>query len=255
MDWRGRKALLLACWLGLSGLMASANTRTLESPFALSADARSEFGMSFQVFSGGRIVIEGDWKTQQGGAYPLHIALVRPDGSEAARREGPSPLRLEYAIAEVEADKFNSDSPTKWNARIINSAAAERHEVYGKLRLTILAAARTLEDTQFTLLGAGNAQEIPVRVLAPGRVTVEAEWQNDSPAANAANEAASLTVSLEHPGIDRIYARRTVKSPLRIEQQITAADIERGKRIVVRLQNDNTARVKGHVKVTFAPAL
>jgi hypothetical protein len=42
---------------------------------------------------------------------------------------------------------------------------------------------------------------------------------------------------------------------LRIEQQITAADIERGKRIVVRLQNDNTGGVKGSVKVTFAPAL
>ena len=91
-----------------------------------------------------------------------------------------------------------------------------------------------------------------MRVFTPGRVTVEAEWQSDS---QAANESAPLTVSLEHPGLDRIYARRTVKTPLRIEQQISAADIERGKRIVVRLQNDNTARVKGHVKVIFAPAL
>src|SRR5215510_10426142 len=252
MDWRGRKAWLLASWLGWLSLTTVANTRTLESPFALSADRRSEFSLNFQVFSGGRIVIEGDWKTPQGGAYPLHIALVRPDGSEAARRDGDSPLRLEYAIGETEADKFNSEAPAKWNAKIINSAATERHEVSGKLRLTIPTAARTLEDTQFTLLGSGNAQEIPVRVITPGRVTIEVEWRNDSP---SANEAAPLTLSLEHPGTNRIYARRTAKSPLRIEQQITAADIERGKRVVVRLQNDNTARVRGRVKVTFAPGL
>jgi hypothetical protein len=248
----GRKAWLLVAWLGLLSLPAGANTRTIESPFALSSDARSEFSTSFQVFSAGRIVVEGSWNVEQGGAYPLHIALVRPDGSEAARREGHSPLRLEYAIAETEADKFNSESPAKWNAKVINSAATARREVSGKLRLTIPTAARTLEDTQFTLLGSGNAQEIPIRVIAPGRVTIEVEWRNDSP---SANEAAPLTLSLEHPGTDRIYARRTAKSPLRIEQQITAADIERGKRIVVRLQNDDTAKVKGRVKVTFAPAL
>ena len=252
MNWRGRKALLLASWLGWLSLTTVVNTRTLESPFALSSDTRSEFSLPFQVFSGGRIVIEGDWKAQPGGPHPLHIALIRPDGSEAARREGDSPLRLEYAIAETEADKFNSGSLAKWNAKIINSAATERHEVSGKLRLTIPTGARTLEDTQFTLLGSGNAQEIPVRLFAPGRVTVEAEWQSDSP---TATESTPLTVSLEHPGLDRIYARRTIKTPLRIEQQISAADIERGKRIVVRLQNDNTARVKGHVKVMFAPAL
>jgi hypothetical protein len=252
MNRVSRKALLLVTWLKLLSPAMGANTHTIETPFALSSDARSEFSASFQVFSGGRIVIEGVWNVQQSGAYPLHIALVRPDGSEAARREGNSPLRIEYAIAEAEADKFNSDSPAKWNVRIVNSAAPERHEVSGKLRLTIPAAARTIEDTQFTLLGSGNAQEISLRVLAPGRVTVEAEWRGDSP---AADEALPLTLSLEHPGTNRIYARRAAKSPLRIEQQITSVDIERGKRVVVRVQNDNTAKVKGRVKVTFAPAL
>ena len=252
MDMVGRKTLLLASWLYLLSIATGANTRTLEAPFALSSDARSEFSLRFQVFSAGRIVVEAAWNVEQGVAYPLHIALVRPDGSEAERREGNSPLRIEYAIAEAEADKFNSDSPAKWSAKIVNSVASERHEVSGKLRLTIPAAARTLEDTQFTLLGSGNAQEIPLRVLAPGRVTVEAEWQSDSP---ASKEAPPLTLSLEHPGANRIYARRAAKSPLRIDQQITSVDIERGKRIVVRLQNDNTAKVKGRVKVTFAPAL
>jgi hypothetical protein len=248
----GKIALLLVLWACLLGLTAGANTRTIESPFALSADKSSEFGATFQVFSGGRIVIEATWNAQQNSDHPLQVALMRPDGSEAARRESHSPLRIEYAIAEAEVDKFNSDSPAKWNVKITNSAALERREVSGKLRLTIPTAPRMLEDTQFTLLGSGNAQEIPIRVIAPGRVMVEAEWLSDSP---SANEATPLTLSLEHPGSNRIYARRTAKSPLRIDQQITAADIERGKRIVVRMQNDGTARVKGRVKVTFAPAL
>jgi hypothetical protein len=248
----GRKALLLVSWACLLGLTAGADTRTIESPFALSADKSSEFGATFQVFSGGRIVIEATWNAQQNSDHPLCVALMRPDGSEAARRESHSPLRIEYAIAEAEVDKFNSDSPAKWNVKITNSAAPERREVSGKLRLTIPTAPRMLEDTQFTLLGSGNAQEIPIRVIAPGRVMVEAEWQSDSP---SVNEATQLTLSLEHPGTNRIYARRTAKSPLRIDQQITASDIERGKRIVVRLQNDGAARVKGRVKVTFAPAL
>ena len=247
-----RKALLLVSCVCSLGLTAGADTRTIESPFALSADKSSEFGATFQVFSGGRIVIEATWNAQQSSDHPLSVALMRPDGSEAARRESHSPLRIEYSIAEAEVDKFNSDSPAKWNVKITNSAAPERREVSGKLRLTIPTAPRTLEDTQFTLLGSGNAQEIPIRVIAPGRMTAEAEWQSDS---QAANEATPLTLSLEHPGTNRIYARRTAKSPVRIEQQITSADIERGKRIVVRLQNDNTARVKGRVKVTFAPAL
>lgn len=249
---RGGTALLLILWLSVFSLTTGANTRTLESPFALSADARSEFSTTFQVFSAGRIVIEATWSAQQNGAPPLRVSLIRPDSSEATQREGLSPLRLEYAIVEAEVDKFSSETLGKWNVKIINSAAAERHEVAGKLRLTVPAASRMLEDTLFTLLGSGNAQEIPVRVPAAGRLTVEVEWQNDSP---TANESQTLTVSLEHPGMNRIYARRTVKSPLRLEQQITANDMERGRRIIVRLQNDNTVRAKGRVKVTFAPAL
>jgi hypothetical protein len=252
MELVGRKALLLGSWLYWLGLAIGANTRTIESPFALSSDARSEFGAGFQVFSAGRVVVEGSWNVEQGGAYPLQIAIVRPDGSEAARREGHSPLRLEYALAETEVDKFNSESAAKWNAKVINSAATARREVSGKLRITIPTTARALEDTQFTLLGAGNAQEIPIRVIAPGRVTIEVEWRNDSP---AANESSLLTLSLEHPGTNRIYARRTAKSPLRIEQQVTTADLELGKRVIVRLQNGDKARVNGRVKVTFSPAL
>ena len=252
MEWTVRRALVLVTLLSSLSLTSGASTRTLEFPFALSADTRSEFSTTFHVLSAGRIVVEATWSAPQNSAHRLRLALIRPDDSEAAQREGPSPLRLEYAIAEAEVDKFSLESPAKWNVKIINSAAPERAEVSGKLRLTVPAAARMLEDTQFTLLGAGNAQEIPVRVPGAGRMTVEVEWQNDS---LAANESLPLAVSLEHPGMNRIYARRTVKSPLRLEQQITATDMERGRRIIVRVQNDNTARVKGRVKVTFAPAL
>ena len=244
--------LLLVSLLSLFSLTTGANTRTLESPFALSADARSEFSTTFQVFSAGRIVVEANWNAQQNIAHPLRVTLIRPDSSEAAQRDGHSPLRLEYAIAEAEVDRFSSESFGKWSVKIINSAAPGRHEVAGKLRLTVPAGTRVLEDTQFTLLGAGNAQEIPARVPTAGRLTVEVEWQNDS---IAANESLPLIVSLEHPGMNRIYARRSVKSPLRLEQQITASDMDRGRRLIVRLQNDNTSRAKGRVKVTFAPAL
>ena len=249
---RGGIALLLVSWLSFISPTTGANTRTLESPFALSADTRSEFSTTFQVFSAGRLIIEATWNAQQSNAHPLRVALSRPDGSEAAQREGQSPLRFEYAIAEAEADKFSSEPLAKWNVKIVNNAARERHEVSGKLRLTVPAATRVLEDTQFTLLGTGNAQEIPVRIPTAGRVTVEVEWQNDS---LTAIESQLLTISLEHPGMNRIYARRTVKSPLRLEQQITESDMDRGRRIIVRLQNDHTARARGRVKVTFAPAL
>ena len=109
----GRKALLLVSWVCLLPLTAGADTRTIESLFALSADKSSEFGATFQVFSGGRIVIEATWNAQQKSDHPLCVALMRPDGSEAARRESHSPLRIEYAITEAEVDKFNSDSPAK----------------------------------------------------------------------------------------------------------------------------------------------
>jgi hypothetical protein len=88
MDRLGGKTLLLVSWLYWLGLAMEANMRTIESPFALSSDARSEFGASFQVFSAGRIVVEGSWNAEQGGAYPLHIAVVRP-----RRKRGGAPRR------------------------------------------------------------------------------------------------------------------------------------------------------------------
>src|SRR5215813_3909988 len=116
----GGNALTVFLLAFFFSLAEASDSRTLEFPFALSSDARSEFSASFQAFSAGRIVIEGFWNA---GEYPLHIALVRPDGSEAAQGEGRSPLRLEYAITEAEADKFNFDSPARWSVKVINSSA------------------------------------------------------------------------------------------------------------------------------------
>ena len=69
MNRVSRKALLLVTWLNLLNPAMGANKRTLETPFALSPDARSEFSAGFQVFSAGSIVIECVWNVQQGGAY------------------------------------------------------------------------------------------------------------------------------------------------------------------------------------------
>ncbi len=252
----GRIAFLPVSWLCLIWLTASANTRTLETSFALSADAHSEYSMQFPVFSPGRIVIEAAWTVLEKGTKqtPLRLVLIRPDGSEIARQEGLNPLRIEYSITDAEIERLDVRNGAKWSARITNGAAAERSEVSGKLRITVPASSRTLEDTQFTLLGSGNAQEIPTRVPAPGRVIIEADWQTEQPS-SVAGEQLQLTLSLIHPGLTKIYARRMGKSALRIDQQITEQDLERGRQVIVRIQNDNSAKVRGRVKVLFLPSL
>lgn len=212
--------------------------------------------MQFPVFSPGRTVIEAAWTVLEKSAKQTHLrlVLVRPDGSEIDRKEGLSPLRIEYSMTDVEIERLDARTGVKWSARITNGAAAERFEVFGKLRITVPASSRTLEDTQFTLLGSGNAQEIPTRVPAPGRVIIEADWQTEQPS-SVTGEQLQLTLSLIHPGLDKIYARRIGKSSLRIDQQITEQDLERGRRLIVRIQNDNSVKVKGRVKVLFLPSL
>src|SRR5262249_58907041 len=132
--------------LGLLSPATIADTRTVESPFALSADARSEYGAQFQVFSPGRVVIEAGWTAKDKGTKqtPLRLILIRPGGGEAARKEGASPLRLEYTIAASEIDKIDAGAAAKWNVRIINDVATERSEVSGALRITIPVSSRVL---------------------------------------------------------------------------------------------------------------
>ena len=240
--------------LTLSG-GARGSTRTVESHFALSADARSEFSTRFPLLSAGRIVIEADWssKTVSGVPVLLTIELLRPDGSLAARNSGRSVLRLEQAAGEQDLEKFASINDGKWTVKILNDGETNRNEVSGTLRITIPVVSRPLEDTQFTLLGSGNAQEIPFSVPAPGKVEVSVSWEPDLVA--RPSDPVTLVVSLIHPGESRTYARRQGMSPIRVEQQVTERTLDLGVRWIVRVQNDTQTRVGGRVKIVYTPSL
>lgn len=255
MNRVGKTTVQFVSLMLLLSLISAAETRTLESPFALSADLHSEFSTQFQLFSAGRIVIEAGWKgtSDTTTPRPLRIVLFRPDGSEAISREGISPLRFACEVSEAELHQTSSGNPARWKVRISNDAAGQRQEATGRLRIGIPITSRTLAETQFTLLGTGNAQEIPVSLPAPGRVVIEAEWQTDQRSRDGL--PAPLTLSLIHPGQDRILGRRTGRSSLRIEQQITVNGLERGRLLLIRLQNDNTMKVMGRVKAVFTPDL
>lgn len=249
---RHRRTLFALLMIGLvSSSTSLANTRTLEVPFGLSADRASEFSSKFAAFSPGRIVAEASWNST--GRSSLSLILIRPDGSEAARRSGSSPVQIEYRATEPEIETFIRSRNTRWTVRLINNADDKRQEVRGKLRITVPAVARLLEDTQFTLVGSGNAQEIPFIPPALGRVVIEATWQVE--ASGGAPDRAPLTVSLIHPGQSRTYARRQGPSPIRVEHQVTEQELDRGSRWIVRMQNDSQIKVKGRLKVLYTPGL
>lgn len=230
-----------------------ANTRTLEMRFALSADAGSEFSKKFPVLSVGRILAEANWSTPNASRVPLTLVLIQPDGTIATTKNGTSSLRLERRVSEQEVARFAGTSEPKWTVKILNDADSNRSEVSGTLRITVPAASRALEDTQFTLLGSGNAQEIPFNVPAPGRVHVDVTWESDVLSGPAAQVA--LVVSFIHPGESKTYARRQGPSPINVEHQITEQALDRGGRWVVRVQNDTQTKVIGRVKITYAPSL
>jgi hypothetical protein len=141
------------------------------------ADARSEFSKRIPVLSEGRILIEATWASQTSGRAPtsLTLALIQPDGTTVATKSvrvccGSSIVR--------DIERFRKTNGTKWTVKILNDVGATRSEVSGTLSVTI-PTTRALEDTQFMLLGSGNAQEIPFIVPAPGRVEVDVSWQAD----------------------------------------------------------------------------
>jgi hypothetical protein len=139
--------LLFALWHPDAGV--SANTRTLEFPFALSADPRSEFSASFPVLSAGQIRVEAVWR--QPTASSLRLALIRPDGSEAKDAEGDTPLMLHYRATEQEVDSFQARRPGKWLMKVSNNSTTHPEEVSGRLRITIPASSRVLIETQFSV--------------------------------------------------------------------------------------------------------
>jgi hypothetical protein len=253
-----RKQLKLIPLLALTllvGHVANANTRTLEMRFALSADSKSEFSRQFPVLSAGRIVIEANWSSTLTGKPPgsLTLVLIQPDGAIATSKKGTSILRIEHRATEEEVTKSLSGREQKWTAKILNDSSENVSEVSGTLRITVPANSRALEDTQFTLLGSGNAQEIPFNVPAPGRVQVDVSWTTDTLAGSS--PPVVLIVSFIHPGESRTYARRQGPSPISVEHQVTEQALDRGGRWVVRVQNDTQTKVNGRIKITYTPSL
>jgi hypothetical protein len=234
-------------------VQSRASTRTVEFPFALSSDRKSEFAARFAALSPGRIVVEASWGSAgRTGPVSLTLILLRPDGTEAARKIGMSGMRADYVVPEPEIERFTRSRNFKWTARLVNDADEDRREVSGRLRISLPAVATLLEDTQFTLLGSGNAQEIAFVPPAPGRILVEATWQSDS---TDDGSIPRLTVSLIHPAQSRTHARRQGMSPIRVEHQVTEPELDRGSRWVVRVQNDGLVRINGRLKVLYTPGL
>ena len=234
---------------------ARAGTRILESRFALSADNRSEFSTSFHLLSAGRILVEVNWNTLSASKTPilLTVSLVQPDGSIAASKSGASALRIDYIANDQDFQRFGGSDESKWTVKILNNADTNRSEVSGVVRVTVPAASRALEDTQFTLLGLGNAQEIPFNVPAAGRIDVNVTWEiNDLPSSQG---QIPLVVSLVHPGESRTYARRQGPSPVTVQQQVTDQTLDRGLRWIIRVQNDTQTKVKGRIEITYTPSL
>ena len=239
----------------LMGLCSTvrANSRILEVPLALSADPRSEFSTQFRLLSPGRLAVELVLSPGVQTHTPLIASIARPDRSEATRRDAIGPFRLEYAATEAEIDHFVSTRSFSWTVRVIQGFSPPG-EVRGRLRITVPTAPRQLVDTQFTLLGSGNAQEIPFIVRAPGKIQVSATWETDGSSAGP-TESVPLTLSLIHSGPAQIYARRQSRSPQRIEHQISEEQLNTGSRWLGRLQNDSQSKVKGSIQVIFVPAL
>ena len=239
---------------------AATNTRMIEFRFQLSADPASEFSASLPIHCQGSIVAHAEWGPLDPSAAHstrqtmLNLVLLRPNGAEAARTGGTSPLRFEMRVSEQDLAALNDRAGSSWTVKIVHGAGEDRAEVRGLLRVTVPVPAGTLADTSFTLLGSGNAQEIPLTVSVPGRLLVGVDWRSDA-SSGAKTKHAPLSLSLIHTGENRTYARRRGATPLKIEQQVTEQCLDRGVRWVVRVHNDGQTRVRGSLKVTFTPNL
>jgi hypothetical protein len=236
-------------------LVSNAGTRTLETPFALSSDLRSEFSMRFPLFGDGRVMIEAEWKplATNGASVALTMLVIRPDGVITEQKRGISGLKLEHQSYEEESQGHRGAGDSAWTVKVINDADPNRLDVSGKIRVTVPTANKVLEDTQFTLLGSGNAQEIPFNVPGPGRVEIEVSWQPELASSQAAQ--VTLIVSLIHPGEAKTYARRQGASPLKFDQQMTDEALDHGTRWIVRVQNSTQTKVKGRIKVAYNSSL
>jgi hypothetical protein len=155
-------------------------------------------------------------------------------------------------VMEQDIGRSGDRNRSTWTVKIVNGSAENRREVAGVLRAAIPISAGVLADTDFVLLGSGNAREIAFLISGPGRLVVESHWQTD-PISAAASPASPLTVVLLHPDEGKTYVRKQSRRSIRIEQQITETMLDRGVRWVVRVQNDSAERVRGRLRVLFTP--
>ena len=232
----------------------SQESRTIEFPFSLSSDFRSEFRAKTPLVSAGLVQIEAQWsplkRTQQNSV--LSVVFVKPNGAEAARLSGSSPLKLQHRVTDADLELLAANS--SWGVKLINDSDTKRDEVEGKVRITLPVTTKLLVNTQFTLLSQGNAQEVGFSVTAPGRLVMEADWQSDQLGTTAAI-VPLLTLQLIHSGQDKTYAKRKGANTVRVEHQVTEQEIDSGLRWVVRIQNEGQVKVKGLLKVTFSPSM
>jgi hypothetical protein len=232
----------------------SQESRTIEFPFSLSSDFRSEFRARTPLVSAGLVQIEAQWtplkRTQQNSV--LSVVFVKPNGAEAARLSGRSPLKLQHRVTDADLELLSTNS--SWGVKLINDSDTNRDEVEGKVRITLPITTKLLVNTQFTLLSQGNAQEVGFSVAAPGRLVMEADWQSDQ-LGSTSSMMPQLSLQLIHSGQDKTYAKRKGTNALRVEHQVTEQEIDSGLRWVARIQNEGQVKVKGLLKVTFSPSM
>jgi hypothetical protein len=247
------RALLILSLLCNCTTTLQATTRILESEFRLARQLNSEFSAKFSVFSAGRILVEAICQNLSAEQVRLRLVLIRPDKTEF-KSEGFSPLKVEHSFSAQELDNLLNRRATQWTAKILNleNSSDSAMPIVGRLKITVPAATRILEETQFTLQGFRNAQSIPFKVQGPGKLIIEVNWQADS---SDSKETLPLHIGLIHESQNKIYASKTGTKNLRIEHQVSEQDLDRGSNWAVKITNNNLVGVRGKMTARYTPSL
>jgi hypothetical protein len=200
-----------------------------EDFFGRSFRLLSEFGnhevIDFGVLSAVKISIEAEWEESE----PLALILNGPgQTSYFARQDGNSPLRVDYEV--TQADIARGDN---WQASIVNFS--QQGPINGLLRVALEKSFRLSQEL-------GDREIIDFQITEPGSIILEAEWE--------ASE--SLSLILNGPGQTGYYARKDGDSPLRIEYEVTQADIAKGNDWRISIVNFSQQRdVSGSFRVSL----
>lgn len=112
------------------------------------------------------------------------------------------------------------------------AAAQQRTAVQatGRLPVRMLQAVPAAPEErarqQFALGGSSEREQLEFTVQNPGRVSAEATWSGS---------AGELSMFLVGPGVPRIHLRRQGATPLRLDYEITAEMLARGREWAVAL--------------------